>query len=862
MSAKSGGEIADLYEGYRASRETLHVTEDTRKSLADYIVASKYARFDSTGHLEDWSAIVDRTHLMYHNQVMKKVHPNVDISDSRIAQSVSVVPRYRLDPGSTQKKTDETEAELSARTTAIAREEKKSLLSDLFEAMALVKSRVILPSMRALQFSGKAAESQNARMFNCSFTVLRNHQDFSDAFYLLLCGCGVGYSVSRIHLDAMGDMTAIVPTKGFDLVRTLVVEDTIEGWRDAILALMSSYFSGSYYQEFDFSKIRPRGAPLVTSGGVAPGPEPLMNAISKIRLVLDGHVFSQNPGSLPSAVRMTSFVAHRIMCLLAEAVLSGGIRRSSLICLFDYDDEQMMDCKKGLNWPKNFPELAMANNSVILRRDRLSEYDYDTIVEAMELWGEPGIFIAEDEWHGTNPCAEIGLYSRFADSKVNGQDVVKDGAKASTKAGLGPEFGFGFCNLTEVNVALVRSMSYDEINFSRILRNAVRHAAILGTIQASFTDFRGEIGNHQVVRDGLLGVGLTGIADASDYLKPEVMRHSARIAVSANAGAAKILGIPRARRVTCVKPSGTASLVLGSVGSGIHPHHAKNYIRRVTASPNEAVARKFREVNPGHVEEKPNGDWVLMFPISSEVPFRPKVDDRDYYAPDVVMTRQILSVKDMLDLVERVFKNWILPGTLGVSDINPPKLPENMITHNVSCTIDVDAQKNEWKYVRDYLKSKLVSGMPSHSLPFRSVSFLSSVGDKMYPYAPRESMETDEEIAYFKRLARKMNPVDYSSITPLDGILDAGSACEGPSCELPTMPRQLDLSFEPILEAEHPFMPENPVVQGRLIIPDDLIDKEASERGEASVLDQNSILLEMKQVLSEMKEVLKDMRKS
>lgn len=629
--------VAKSYILYRAERAKLRVKFDA-SAVADYIIASKYARVIN-GRRETWNEIVDR----------------------RMSMDLKDFPHLK---------------------------------HEIHSAYELVRSKVVLPSMRSLQFAGPAIEANHARMFNCSFTVIDRIEVFGEIFWLLLSGCGVGYSVERHHIQNLGTFTK----PSTRMIHFHRVDDTIEGWAEAVNKLVTSYKSG-FYVEFDYSRIRNEGAPLRVSGGVAPGHLPLKVCLEKIRAILD------------NVKTPTSLVVHDIICFIAEAVLSGGIRRSSLIALFDPDDFEMRTCKTG-DWWKTNPQRAMANNSAAIRDSWLHDF-FELNVKSIKESGEPGFFRADNPFHGTNPCGEIGL------------SAIDDEGNT----------GFGFCNLCEINVSVIE-------NLEGFLR-ACRSAALIGTLQAARTNFHflGPASRAIAKRDALLGIGITGYMDNPKC--KEWLREGVTQIRVVNEWFAKMIGINSARRLTCVKPSGTASLALGAVASGIHLHHAKKYFRRVTANKNEDCFLRFRAVNPHMCEEKPNGDWIITFPMKAEG-----------------KTLADMSAVDFIKEVEFVYKNWVCPGTM---------YDDRGLTHNVSATVVV--RDEEWPAVIDYVEDT----------PVQAISFLSHVGDKTYQNAPREAVVTEEDNVKWNRLMANYKPVDY---TDASGTTDFGSACEGGLCEI------------------------------------------------------------------------------
>ena len=405
-------------------------------------------------------------------------------------------------------------------------------------AYQYVYEKKVLPSMRSMQFGGKPIEVAPNRVFNCAYMPIDDVRAFGEAMFLLLGGTGVGYSVQRHHVEKLPE---IRKPSGKRTYRYLV-GDSIEGWADAVKALVLSYFRGTSKLRFDFSDIRPKGARLVTSGGKAPGPQPLKECLVK----LEGMLEAKENGDKLSPIEV-----HDMVCHIADAVLAGGIRRAALISLFSADDDEMIGCKTG-NWWESNPQRGRANNSVVLMRHLITEEFF------MDLWervrasgaGEPGFYFTHDKDWGTNPCCEIALRP------------------------------YQFCNLTEVNVSDVETQEDYE--------DRVRAAAFIGTLQASYTDFHylRPVWQRTTEREALIGVSMTGIA--SGNVLAFNMKRASKIVKDENARVAELLGINPAARTTCVKPAGTTSLTLGT-SSGIHAWHAPFYIRRLRVGKNEAI---------------------------------------------------------------------------------------------------------------------------------------------------------------------------------------------------------------------------------------------------------------------------------
>lgn len=584
------------------------------------------------------------------------------------------------------------------------------------EAFEYVYERKVLPSMRSMQFAGAAIEQVNARMYNCAFTLVDRLDSFSHSFYLLLCGCGVGYSVQWCHINKL----PVLATVGKEVIHH-TIEDTINGWADALHALVYSHCSGIYV-EFNYSLIRREGLDLKTSGGKAPGHIPLKKCLDQVRGLLN----------VASGRKLRPIECHDIMCLLAQAVLSGGIRRSALISLFSADDTEMLFAKAKGNFRPAYgadPGLnshrQMANNSAVLIRSKVSREQFDRIINvAKENYGDPGFFFTEHEDYGTNPCGEIGLEPRI------------DG-----------ETGFSFCNLCEINGALCKT--------PEDFYSACHSASVIGTLQSAYIDFSylGEDTERIAVRDRLLGVGIMGITNSPDLFldRADVLREGARIVKEVNSKVACLLGIRPAARLTTIKPGGTAPLEASYdvlVSSGIHPHHSRRYFRRVTANPNEPVAQEFKRVNPHQVEEKPDGDWSIIFPQQC---------DED------AITIKEQSARDFLQTVYHVYDNWVVPGTC-----------RGMLTHNVSatCTIreDEDVMEDVWDN--------------RHRLA--ALSFAPYTLDQIFPFAPRQVVAGPQDEARWNDLISNHTLVDWSAFKEKSDTTNFTQepACVGGVCEL------------------------------------------------------------------------------
>jgi len=492
----------------------------------------------------------------------------------------------------------ETWEELVTRNKEMHQKKYPALRDEIEQVYKLVYDKKVLPSMRSLQFGGKPIEISPNRIYNCAYLPIDDHRAFGEAMFLLLGGTGVGYSVQTHHVDKLPEIRKPNPKR----TRRYLIADSIEGWADAVKALVKSYFEGGSTFVFDFSDIRAKGARLVTSGGKAPGPQPLKECLIKLAGILD----AKEDGDKLSAIEV-----HDMVCHVADAVLAGGIRRAALISLFSADDEEMIACKSGSWWESN-PQRGRANNSAVLIRHKVTKEFFMDLWKRVELSGagEPGIYLSNDKDWGTNPCCEIALRP------------------------------FQFCNLCEVNVSDI--VDQDDFNAR------VKAAAFIGTLQASYTDFHylREIWRETTEKDALIGVSMTGIGSAA-VLQMD-MKAAANIVKKENARVAKILGINKSARSTTVKPAGTTSLVLGT-SSGIHAWHNDYYVRRMRVGKNEAIYTYLNVNHPELIEDeffRPHDTAVISVPQK---------------APEGSILRTE-SPFDTLERVKRVATEWVKPG--------------------------------------------------------------------------------------------------------------------------------------------------------------------------------------------------------
>lgn len=618
----------------------------------------------------------------------------MDISQ-KILSDITVYSKYaRYDK---DKKRRETYEEIVDRNKQMHIKRFPHLKDEIEQAYISVYEKKLLPSMRSFQFAGKPIEISPSRIYNCAFVPVDDWRVFHEVMFLLLGGTGVGYSVQKHHIEKLPEIVKPNP----DRKRRYLIGDSIEGWADAIKVLMKSYFQGGSTIRFDFSDIRPKGAELITSGGKAPGPQPLKECLVKI----DGILSQKEQYS-----KLKPIEVHDIICHIADAVLAGGIRRAALIALFSADDQEMIACKSGAWWELN-PQRGRANNSAVLMRNKITREFFDSLWQKIiaSNSGEPGIYFTNDKEFGTNPCCEIALR--------NNQ----------------------FCNLTEINANLVDSQE----DFDRV----VRDATIIGTLQASYTDFHylRPIWQRNTEKDALLGIGITGWA--SRKLDSIDLSKGVEIAKEVNKEWAKKLGINTAARITTVKPSGTSSMVLSS-SSGIHAWHDDYYIRRMRIGKNEALYQYLAVHHPELVEDeyfRPETMAVISVPQK---------------APDNAIIRSDESPIQLLDRVKKVHLEWVNPGHISGSN-----------TNNVSATISV--KDDEWGEVVDW--------MWENRDHYNGLSVLPYDGGT-YTQAPFESITKEQ----YEEMVTHLTNIDLTKViedqdnTDLKGEI----ACGANGCEI------------------------------------------------------------------------------
>lgn len=748
---------------------------DSRKEIGDYIFVSKYAR-TVNGKKETWDQSVDRVMDMHYRHL--------------------------------------------ADDMAIKEGNEKEIDSYLKFAERLYRDQVILGAQRALQYGGDSLLKNHSRNFNCTGSYIDRIEFFQELMHLLLCGAGAGYSVQRVHTEKLPKLKGV--DEKSDPVN-IVIDDSIEGWAFAVGEVVKVHYLNLPSINFDYSLIRPKGS-FISGGFKAPGPEPLKKCIEKLNKVL----------RKIKGRKATPFELHRMACIIADAVISGGIRRSALLCQFDADDEEMLNCKTG-NWFSEYPELARANNSAVILPNTPKE-TYDKIFESIKEFGEPGLVFLSHKDVVYNPCCFTGDtmlltsegYRKFcevASWSVRKDEyplllINKDGEKKSGRVwsngykhvirltfdsgrriectpdhrfmlqdgleciasnligkivkgfdgtdskcieimdignieevydfeildeghwgvvngliahncevGMFPKFrnkdgahesGFSFCNLTEINGSRIKTREQ--------FLDACKGAAILGTIQASYTNFKvlSPVSRKIAERDALIGVGITGMCENPEILfDPQLQEEGARVVKETNRRVADLIGINHAARTTVIKPSGNSSQLLGCTSSGIHKFHFKRFIRNIQAANTEQALQHVKEVNPVMVRPSvynKEGESVISFPVELE---------------DNVLTSEDSSALDFLKLVKLTKEHWIEVGTNFDHPFYKeyPEMKDLRMNVSNTCTVKDD----EWEEVREYVwKNRDV---------FSGISFLPKGGDLIYPQAPYTSVLDEKELA-------------------------------------------------------------------------------------------------------------------
>jgi ribonucleoside-diphosphate reductase alpha chain len=635
------------------------------------------------------------------------------------------------------------------------------------------KAKRILGSQRSLQFGGEAVLAKHPRAYNCSSCYVDTPKRFGETLYLLLCGAGVGYSVQSHHVGQLPPVRSLAELEAAPRVLH-VIEDSIEGWARALDWLVDAYLGQGDLPAFDGSLVRPKGSVIRSCGGKAPGPEPLLNMLREAENLLRSR----------AGQSLRPIDASDLMCISADCVRAGGVRRAALIALFDLTDDEMLTSKSAGNWWETHPWRARANISALALRHRAKEPEYAAAVrrvfEYTKSYGEPGIIWVNSLETAYNPCVEVGMVPMLIKDE-KGQVLTEyaldymdfDQQDKWRARGLTYETGWQFCNLTEVNAAAFKD-PHDAFE-------AVRLATHLGLIQAGYTltdDDYLVAGGRTCTRDilereYLLGVSLTGLGSAPAWVREErfleelglVAGNTARMYWEAYA----LKRCPA--RVTCVKPSGNAAVLLGCA-SGVHADHAPRYLRRVQASGDSAITQAYMSANPKAAERsvwsRNGNDYVLSFAIE---------------APAHALLKTEQTAQEFLEWVALVQRSWVREGTVRLTSAGP-------VRHNVSNTCVV--HPHEWEGVIETLATR--------PYEFGGVSCLGASGDYDYPQAPfcrvyephevsEDDPHRDAKLAAWElwnELRASHVPVDYSLVHEAEDNTEVMGevACAGGACEL------------------------------------------------------------------------------
>lgn len=558
-------------------------------------------------------------------------------------------------------------------------------------AYDIMYKKKVLGSQRALQFGGDPILKRHSKIYNCTASYCDRLRFFQECFWLLLCGSGTGFSVQKHHISKLPTLEHDIPDNNEGI--KYVIDDSIEGWADALGVLLSSYFSKpidefkmykNSYVVFDYSQIREKGTSLSSGVGKAPGFEPLAKGLEKIRTLLDRCIANGQK-------KLRPIDAYDIVMHSSDAVLSGGVRRSASLALFSPEDQEMAKAKTG-NWYIENPQRARSNNSALLLKNETTLEEFQALMESVKEFGEPGFIWSDSKEMVFNPCVEISLWP------------------VNEKTG---ESGWQGCNLSTINCSSIE----DEEDFYE----RCKAAAIIGTLQAGFTklEYLGKNSEEIFEREALLGVSMTGIMEKHDLILTEkVLKNGAKIAVETNKEMCKKIHINQAARVTCLKPEGSSSSMLGT-SSGIHPHHAKRYIRHVQANVLEAPYQHFKTYNPQACYKSSwsanNTDEIIKFPIE---------------VPDGSKLKNQLPAVEMLEIVRQTQKNWVQSGK------NKSLCTQDYLCHNVSNTVTV--KPDEWDDVTNYIYN--------NRKYFAGISLIPQSGDKDYTQAPFTTVYTSREI--------------------------------------------------------------------------------------------------------------------
>jgi ribonucleoside-triphosphate reductase len=576
-------------------------------------------------------------------------------------------------------------------------------------AEKLYKEKYFLAAQRNLQFRGNDIFKHEFRMFNCLTMYVDRPSFFGNAFYLLLCGCGVGVNMMIPFVKRMPKIQK--RTKG---TKTYIIPDSIEGWATAAHILISSYLAEdamySEYQgyeiKFDYSRIRPKGA-KVGRKFKAPGHEGLKSSFEKVENLLNLYL---SDSFLPKDFK--SIIIYDIFMHLSDAVLSGGVRRSACSIIVSPEDSDLVYAKSG-NWRLENKQRERSNNSVGLIRGKFSKEHFHHFLELNKGVSDIGFVFLNNIFEVLNPCFEIGFTPLMFDYER--KDIVQrimESDETLLDEGL-IETGIQCCNLNEINGGACKSEEefYD----------ACRAAAIVGTCQAGYTTFKhilDVLGPTIEIskKEALLGVSITGWANSPFLFNEEILKKGAEIVVETNKLIAEIIGINPSARSTTVKPSGNASVILGCA-SGIHPEHSENYFRVLQLNKDTETAKYLEESMPYLLEEgvysANNTDYAVFVPVENE---------------EGTMYKNDLQGVKHLELIKLVMNSWIKYGKVEERCIIPTT------SHNVSNTVIIDDYDEITNYIFE------------NQSYFTAVSFLSVSGDKDWNQSPNTSVLSFDKI--------------------------------------------------------------------------------------------------------------------
>ena len=684
---------------------------------------------------------------------------------SKVLQDYIFVSKYaRYLPKEKRRETLQ-EAVDRVRGMILNKYEGKGIDDEINWAYDLMAQQRVLGSQRALQYGGDPILKKNARLYNCVGSYADRPRFFQEYFWLLLCGCGAGFSVQKHHTRKMPSISL---SRRLDMrrpIQTYTIPDTIEGWADSVGVLLTTYFDVPTSSElsewvgktvqFDYSLIREKGSLLGSGVGKAPGPDGLRLALDKIRCLLDKFIDDLPINDRSSIVQAGQFLGNTkyepsletiydglgipigdrfrlgelhpihiydIAMHISDAVLSGGVRRSATIALFSPDDTEMANAKTG-NWFNDNPQRARSNNSALLIRGKVSRKEFSELMTLVKECGEPGFVWADSPEFLVNPCVEIGFFSYDIINDKLFQEWKKDHAYEAIEChpnDIGLETGWQGCNLSTLNCSELKGDTQKE-RLNYYLENA-KAAAIIGTCQAGFTDFGylTQASSNIFKREALIGVSMTGMMDNYEIvLNPKVQEQAAQIVLETNAYIADKIGINPAARNTCLKPEGSGTLLLKVGAHGCHPHHYVRYLKAVQANRMETPFQYFSKFNSQACEKSlwsaMDTDEVIYFPIE---------------VPDGAKTKNQVPALELLKLVRSTQKHWVMPGK------RPERCTMPWLTHNVSNTITINPE--EWDDVE-----KFVFDNNQH---FAGISFVPDSADKDYVQAPNCAVYTPRQI--------------------------------------------------------------------------------------------------------------------